>query len=114
LLLITAEGIEELKTAGFPLYYGALGENITSQGLDRRDLRIGMRLRIGSVEVELTKPRAPCATIQVFGTTIGPAVYDQQVKAGDASSPRWGLGGFYFRVIKPGSISVGDSIAFVA
>jgi len=41
LLLITSEGIEELVAAGFPLYPGALGENITTKGLDRREWRIG-------------------------------------------------------------------------
>ena len=47
LLLITSEGIEELKNLGFPLFHGALGENLTTCGLDRRTLRIGQRWRIG-------------------------------------------------------------------
>src|SRR5947209_13506279 len=34
LLLISEEGIAELTQAGFPLYAGALGENITTKGLD--------------------------------------------------------------------------------
>lgn len=110
LLLITSEGIAELQESGFPVYYGALGENITTQGLDRRALRIGQQLRIGEIIVKLTKVRTPCATIQVYGTSIKEAVYDQEVKAGDASSPRWGLSGFYASVITPGSISVGDLI----
>ncbi|MBV8845524.1 MAG: MOSC domain-containing protein [Bryobacterales bacterium] len=113
LLLITSEGIEELKAAGFPVYNGALGENITSTGLDRRDLRIGQRVRVGEVELELTKVRAPCFTIQVYGANIGEAVYDQDVKSGDPSSPRWGLSGFYFRVIKPGIIHPGDRITLL-
>ena len=40
-LLITIEGIEELVALGFPLYPGALGENLTTSGLDRRALRYG-------------------------------------------------------------------------
>jgi len=46
-LLITSEGIEELTHAGFPVYAGALGENITTSGLDRRAWRLGQRWSIG-------------------------------------------------------------------
>ncbi|SRR5579884_2887509 len=109
-LLITSEGIEELKQAGFPLFYGALGENITTQGLDRRQMRLGQRWRIGAATIELTRVRVPCATIQVYGAGIGEAVYDRRVKAGDWSSPRWGLSGFYAAVIEPGPIRAGDAI----
>src|SRR5215470_12266844 len=60
LLLMTAEGIDELTALGFPLFYGALGENITTRGLDRRVWRIGQRWRLGDVVIELTKIRGPC------------------------------------------------------
>jgi hypothetical protein len=36
ILLITIEGIDELISQGFPLFPGALGENVTTRGLDRR------------------------------------------------------------------------------
>ena len=49
LLLITAEGIAELVDAGYPLYFGALGENLTTRGLDRREMRPGQRYRAGGV-----------------------------------------------------------------
>ena len=39
------------------------------------------------------------------------AIYDSQVKAGDPSSPRWGLSGFYARVVEPGLIRQNDIIA---
>jgi MOSC domain-containing protein YiiM len=114
LLLITAEGIEELTRAGFALYPGALGENITTQGLDRRAWRLGQRWGIGpEVIVEFTKIRGPCRTIQVYGPEIQTAIYDAEVKAGDPSSPRWGLSGFYARVVRPGAIRCGDAIAFL-
>jgi MOSC domain-containing protein YiiM len=114
LLLITAEGIEELTRAGFALYPGALGENITTQGLDRRTWRLGQRWSIGpEVIVEFTKIRSPCKTIQVYGTEIHTAIYDAAMKAGDTSSPRWGLSGFYARVVRPGAIRQGDAIALL-
>ena len=39
-LLIAAETVDELIARGYPLYYGALGENLTTRGLDRRQLRL--------------------------------------------------------------------------
>jgi len=113
LLIIASEGVDELREAGFPLFYGALGENITTRGLDRRAMRIGQRWRIGRIVVELTKVRVPCATIRVYGADIGNAIYDQEVKAGDPSSPRWGLSGFYASVVKAGPICVGDPIVLL-
>ena len=113
LLLITSEGIDELIAQGYPLHSGALGENFTVAGLDRRQMRIGQRYRVGDVLIELTKMRAPCATLTVYGPSIGQAVYDRQVKAGDASSPRWGLGGFYARVLRGGVVRPRDIIQLV-
>jgi MOSC domain-containing protein YiiM len=113
LLLIGAESIEELTALGFPLFFGALGENLTTSGLDRRQMRFGQRYRIGEVFLELTKMRGPCATLDVYGPGIQRAVYDAQVKAGDASSPRWGLSGFYAAVLHGGVIRPGDRIALV-
>jgi MOSC domain-containing protein YiiM len=112
-LLISSEGIEELVQAGFPLYPGALGENITAKGLDRRMFRLGQRYRVGQVVLELTKMRAPCNTLAPYGPGIQQAVYDEKVKAKDPTSPRWGLGGVYARVVTPGTIYVGDPIALL-
>ena len=114
ILIITAEGIDELKEQGFPLYHGALGENLTTQGLDRRSVRIGQRYRIGGVLVEITKLRSPCDNLNVYGAgRIQKAVYDQEVKAGNPQSPLWGLGGFYASILQTGTIRPGDPIQVV-
>jgi MOSC domain-containing protein YiiM len=110
LLLITAEGIDELIAQGFPLFYGALGENITTRGLDRRWMRSGQRYRIGEIMIELTKLRQPCDQLSVYGPGIQRAVYDAPVRAGDIASPRWALGGFYASVMQTGTIRTGDPI----
>ena len=110
LLLITSEGIAELAAQGFPLFHGALGENLTTSGLDRRQMRAGQRYRAGEVFLQLTKLRAPCVSLDVFGPDLQRAMYDAQVKAGDPSTPRWGLSGFYARVLKPGVIRPQDII----
>ncbi|HEY3739749.1 MAG TPA: MOSC domain-containing protein [Bryobacteraceae bacterium] len=115
LLLLCAEVIDKLKDEGFPLYYSALGENITTSGLDHRDLRIGQQFRIGAqVWIELTKIRQPCSQLDVYGKgRIQSAIYDKQVKAGDPSSPRWAMSGMYASIVRPGMIWPGDAITLV-
>jgi MOSC domain-containing protein YiiM len=110
LLLITSEGIDELTALGFPLFYGALGENLTTVGLDRRMLRTGQRYRAGQAVIELTRIRIPCATLDIYGPGIQKAIYDHDVKVGDPASPRWGLSGFYASVVQPGMVRTGDPI----
>ena len=58
-LLMTAEAVDELTALGYPIYYGAMGENLTTRGLDRRLLRVGQQYRVGSALIELTKVRVP-------------------------------------------------------
>jgi len=113
-LLIAAEAVDELVERGYPVGYGALGENLTTRGLDRRQLRPGQRLRAGGALLEITKVRAPCATLDVYGPTIKQEIYDARVKAGDPTSPRWGLSGFYATVIEPGPVRVDDIIMLEA
>src|SRR5947199_274043 len=64
-LLITSEGIEELIAQGYPLFNGALGENLTVNRLDRHQMRVGQRYRVGEVLLELTKLRGPCTSLDV-------------------------------------------------
>jgi MOSC domain-containing protein YiiM len=109
-LLITAEGIDELTMRGYPIYYGAMGENLTTRGLDRRLLRVGQRFRVGSALIELTKVRGPCLQLDVYGASIKAEVYDAPVNAGDTSSPRWAMSGFYAAVVRPGVVRVNDDI----
>ena len=113
-LLITIEGIEELVAQGFPLSPGALGENLTTRGLDRRVLRFGQRLQVGEATIELTLMRQPCATLDIYGPGIQAAMYDARVLKGDAESPLWGLSGFYASVVTPGVVRPGDAAYVVA
>ncbi|HSA52324.1 MAG TPA: MOSC domain-containing protein [Yinghuangia sp.] len=55
---------EELRSAGFPVTPGRLGENITTRGVDLLGLPTGARLHIGSeAVVEVTGLRNPCHQI---------------------------------------------------
>jgi len=112
-LLITSEGLDELIAQGYSLFAGALGENLTTLGLDRRQVRLGQRYRVADVVLEISRMRSPCATLDAYGPSIKQAVFDAQVKAGDVSSPRWGLAGFYARVLRSGSIRPKDIIELI-
>ncbi len=113
ILLITAEGVDELAAQGFPVYYGALGENITTRGLDRCSLRIGQRFQAGEAVIELTEVRFPCDTLSVYGAGIQAAIYDARAQAWDPASPVWGMSGFYASVVEPGIVQPGDAIALI-
>jgi len=113
-LLIASETVDELISRGYPLFYGALGENLTTRGLDSRQLRVGQILRAGGARLELTKVRVPCDSLDVYGPTIKREIYDKRVKAGDVASPRWGMSGFYASVIEPGPVRVNDIITVEA
>ena len=113
-LLIAAEVVDDLAARGYPVFYGALGENLTTRGLAVRALRVGDRLRAGGAVLEITQPRGPCSALQIYGESIQGEIYDAAVKALDAASPRWGMSGFYARVLEPGPAGPGDAIEVVA
>ena len=63
ILLIAAEVVEELQQRGYPVFFGAMGENLTTRGIDVRHLRIGDRIRAGGALLEITEPRGPCSAL---------------------------------------------------
>lgn len=114
ILFISAEVLETLKQKGYPLFYGAMGENLTVSGIEIRDIRIGDEIRAGGARLEVTKPRAPCAQLDIYGPSLKADVYDAQVKRRDPTSPHWGMSGFYASVLEPGPVCVGDRFAVVS
>ncbi len=112
-LFIASEFIQQLQDEGWPVFYGALGENITTVGFDHRLWRPGQRLHIGSTILQLTIPRTPCATLYAYGPTIGSRIFDKQVKALNFDSAHWGESGYFASVVKTGTIAVNDIITVV-
>lgn len=110
LLLVSSELLEQLREDRWPLHPGSLGENLTTQGLDFGQVRIGQRYRVGEVLIEITKMRRPCQTLSPYGEGIQKALFDERCKANDHTSPKWGRGGFYARVIQTGTVRTGDPI----
>jgi MOSC domain-containing protein YiiM len=62
--LIHAELHDELRSAGFGLAPGQMGENVTTRGVDLLALPTGTRLHLGDTAiVEVTGLRNPCAQL---------------------------------------------------
>ncbi len=89
---------------GRPLGPGAFGENLTVEGIDVAAAEIGERWRIGSVELEVSEPRFPCAKLGVrFG--------DPRMVKRFAQAERPGA---YLRIVRAGELQAGDPIEVVS
>jgi MOSC domain-containing protein YiiM len=65
--LIHAELIDALQVEGFAVSPGAMGENITTRGIDLLGLPRGARLHIGTdAVIEVTGLRNPCIQLDKF------------------------------------------------
>jgi MOSC domain-containing protein YiiM len=117
LLLISLADLATLQSAGYSVSPGALGENLTVEGIDFRQLRAGQRFRAGGAIIELTRLRRPCLNLDVYNSPeiepIQQRLFDERAKAGDPTTPRWAMGGFYAAVLQPGLIRQGDTIWLV-
>jgi MOSC domain-containing protein YiiM len=113
LLLIASEVIDTLQAEGWPLFYGALGENLTTRGLDPSSWRPGQRFQAGRVRLELTVPRAPCIQLNRYGAGIQHRIYDERVRALDHRSSFWGVSGFYASILKTGELATVDIIELI-
>lgn len=113
ILLVSSEALDELKARGYAVFPGALGENLTTRGIEFRNLRIGSLLRAGTALLEITTPRTPCSALDIFGPGLKRELRDDRDKALDPDSPGWGLGGLYAGVVEPGAVRQGDIIALV-
>ncbi len=95
--LLAGEQIDQLRAKAANVAPGDFAENITTQGLDLRLLRVGSKLKIGAaVELEITQLGKRC-----HGRC---AIFE---RLGDCIMPREGT---FARVVQAGSIRVGDMI----
>jgi MOSC domain-containing protein YiiM len=99
--LFAMEAIRALQAEGHPLVPGALGENVTLEGLDWSAVQPGARLRLGAeVVLEITRYTTPCFNIQ-------PAFRDGDYSL--VSQKRHpGRSRVYARVLETGTLRRGD------
>jgi MOSC domain-containing protein YiiM len=87
-----------------PLGHGALGENLTVEGLLEDACWIGDRLAVGTVLLEVSEVRTPCFKLNVkMGLPHAARLMNQS-----------GHTGFYLRVLQPGIIAAGDLATVLA
>ena len=104
--LLHAELFDELIAAGFAVWPGELGENVTTRGVDLLGLPTGTRLRLGAqAVVELTGLRNPCAQIDRFQAGLTAAVL-----ARDAQGELVRKAGVMAVVVRGGIVRAGDGI----
>ncbi|HKL90621.1 MAG TPA: MOSC domain-containing protein [Allomuricauda sp.] len=78
--------------------WGMFGENLTIEGLDESQLRIGSIYKLGSALIQITQPREPCYKLGIrFGNQN---ILKQFIDHG--------FPGTYVRILKPGTVSAND------
>ena len=104
--LIHAELHEELRSLGFEVAAGRMGENVTTRGVDLLGLATGTQLQLGDEAlVEVTGLRNPC--VQLDG--IQPGLLDACVEREGAVVTRR-KAGVMAVVVRSGEVRVGDPI----
>lgn len=105
--LIHAELHDELQAQGFDVGPGAMGENVTTRGIDLLGLPTGARLMLGgSALVEVTGLRNPCAQLDRFQSGLMAAVLDR-----DEEGNLIRKAGVMAVVVTSGDVRPGDSIS---
>lgn len=103
--LIASELLDEVNGLGFEVAPGALGENITTQGVDLIGLPRGTILAIGEVRLSVTGLRNPCSQIEKFS----PGLLKLMVGKREDGTPLLRTG-IMTIVLKGGSVRAGDAI----
>ena len=104
--LIHGELHDELRAAGFEVAPGAMGENITTRGIDVLALPAGTRLFLGATAViELTGLRNPCKQLDRFQPGLMQAVLGR-----DDEGNLIRKAGVMAVVLTAGEVAPGDTI----
>lgn len=80
--------------------WGMFGENLTIEGLDEAQIRIGDIFRVGTSLVQVSQPREPCYKLGIrFGSQD---ILRQFIDHG--------YSGMYVRILEKGQVKTGDSL----
>ena len=106
LCMYSAEVIEALREEGHPISAGAVGENLTVEGIDWARLRGGLTIEIGEVRCLVSAPAQPCHQIAGF------FVSEDSSRIAHAKHPGWSR--WYASVLDGGVIRPGDAVVVSA
>jgi MOSC domain-containing protein YiiM len=105
--LVHAELFDELAPKGFAIAPGAIGENVSTRGIDLLGLPTGTRLGLGAAAViEVTGLRNPCVQLDRFAPGLMAATLDR-----DAAGGLVRKAGIMAVVLAGGEVFPGDAIA---
>lgn len=90
------------SSIGRSLEPGMFGENLTFSSLENDRLCIGDRFRIGSVILEVTSPRIPCA---ILSRRMEDSTFLRKFRKAERPGP-------YCRVIQEGEVGVEDPVTY--
>jgi MOSC domain-containing protein YiiM len=101
--LFSMERIRDLQAEGHAIVPGAVGENVTVEGIDWDAVQPNSRLLLGDeVAVEVTRYTSPCVNIRASFVDGEFARISQKAHAG------WSR--VYARVLTPGTVRAGDPV----
>jgi len=104
--LIAAELLDELAGHGFDVWPGAMGENVTTRGVDLLGLATGTILRLGDEALlAVTGLRNPCVQLDRFRPGLQRAVLDR-----DEDGTLIRRAGVMAVVVRGGVVRPGDPI----
>ena len=100
--LYSLELIKALIAEGHAPAPGALGENVTLAGVDWLQMTPGAVLEAGAVRLELTSYAAPCANLRPYFRD------GRFARVSEKQHPGWSR--LYARVLREGTLTVGDAV----
>jgi len=104
--LVHSELLAELRSGGFDVEPGSIGENVTTEGIDLLGLPQGTRLRLGpDAVIEVTGLRNPCVQLDRYQKGLTAAVLDR-----DAEGNLVRKAGIMAIVLAGGDVRPGDPI----
>lgn len=101
--LFSEDLIAALQGEGHPISAGTIGENFTLKGIAWAEMIPGAKLDVGEVCLELTDYAAPCNNI------AGSFQRRYIGRVSQQANPGWSR--LYARVLKEGTVRVGDPVA---
>lgn len=104
ILFMTEETLARLRTEGWPVRPGDLGENVTLDQVPESRLAPGVQVQLGEALLEITKPCDPC-------TELHSLAYVGAERGARFVKTMVGRRGWYARVLAPGLLTLTSPVS---